>query len=72
MGMVLLGVGGLIRGVVLGCLAGVCAGGDGGIVFARLWFTLSGVALVTTLIFGVVFRDETQDRGEPTGREPSS
>ncbi len=68
-GMVILGVGPMITSVVLGLLGNIFPDGDGGIVFSSLWFTLSGVALVTTLIFAAFFRDETQDQSEPTGHE---
>ena len=59
-GIVILGVGPMITGVVLTGLSSVFPSGDGGIEFQSLWFTLSAVALITTLMFGVFFRDETQ------------
>jgi len=66
-GIVILGVGPMITSVVLGVLGRVFPDGDGGIVFSSLWFTLSAVALVTTVAFGAFFRDETQ--GQATGDE---
>ena len=66
-GIAILGVGPMITSVVLWVLAKVYSDGAGGIEYSSLWFTLSAAALVTTVLFGAFFRDETQDRGEAGG-----
>ena len=65
----MLGVGPMITSGVLGLLGNIFPDGAGGIVFSNLWFTLSAVALITTLLFGAFFRDETQGKGEPAGHD---
>ncbi len=60
-GIIILGVGPVFAGPFLALLGSVF--GENGVVtnFAGMWFTLAAIALITTLLFGLAFRDETQD-----------
>jgi len=62
-GIILLGVGPVFAGPFLGLLGSVF--GEEGVVtnFAGMWFTLAAIALITTVLFALTFRYETQ--GEP-------
>jgi len=59
-GIVILGVGPVFAGPFLGFLGNVF--GEAGVItnFAGMWFTLAGIALITTILFAFSFRDETQ------------
>lgn len=59
-GITILGVGPVIAAPFLGFLGNVF--GENGVVtnFAGLWFTMAAIALVTTVLFSLAFRDETQ------------
>ena len=66
-GIIILGVGPVFAGPFLALLGSVF--GENGVVtnFAGMWFTLAAIALITTVLFGLAFRDETQ--GEITETE---
>ena len=59
-GIIILGVGPVFAGPLLALLGSVF--GEDGVVtnFAGMWFTLAAIALITTVLFGLAFRDETQ------------
>ncbi|HJO10541.1 MAG: MFS transporter [Gammaproteobacteria bacterium] len=59
-GIIILGIGPVLAGPFLGFLGNVF--GEEGVVtnFAGMWFTLAAIALITTVLFGLAFRDETQ------------
>ncbi len=60
-GIIILGVGPIFSGVVMGKLATIY--GDGSIVtnFSGMWYALSTVALITTILLFAFFRDESSD-----------
>lgn len=64
-GIIILGVGPVIAAPFLGFLGNVF--GENGVVtnFAGMWFTLAAIALVTTVLFSLTFKDETE--GEIAG-----
>jgi len=58
-GIIILGVGPVFAGPFLGVL-GIVFGEEGVVTnFAGMWFTLSAIALITTVMFGIAFKDET-------------
>ena len=63
-GIAILGIGPILSGPILGVLANIF--GDGNVVtnFSDMWFTLSGVAVLTTLALMVFFRDEGSDNSD--------
>jgi hypothetical protein len=60
-GIIILGVGPVFAGPFLGFLGNVF--GENGVItnFAGMWFTLSAIALVTTVFFATMFEDETAE-----------
>ncbi len=68
-GIMILGIGPVMAAPALKLLASLF--GDGNVItnFSGMWFALSGVALLTTLVFAAVFRDQTADKRGPTGPE---
>ncbi|MEQ8953895.1 MAG: MFS transporter [Gammaproteobacteria bacterium] len=62
-GIIILGVGPVLAGPFLGLLGNVF--GEAGVVtnFAGMWFTLSIIALLSTLFFGALFKDESTEAG---------
>lgn len=65
----ILGVGPVMAAPALKLLASLF--GDGNVItnFSGMWFALAGVALLTTLVFAAVFRDQTLGQRGPTGPE---
>jgi len=59
-GIIILGAGPMLAGPFLGILGSVF--GEAGVVtdFAGMWFTLAAIALITTVLVGFAFEDETQ------------
>lgn len=64
-GIIILGLGPVIAAPFLGFLSTVFSDEAGVLNYSGLWYTLSGVALVTTVLFLALFRDETQDGDMP-------
>jgi nucleoside transporter len=64
-GIIILGLGPIISAPVLGALSKRFTV-DGVMNYSGLWYTLAGVALVTTVIFGLLWRDETQGQDGET------
>ncbi len=64
-GIIILGVGPVFAGPFLGALAAVF--GEAGVItnYAGLWFTLAAIAMVTTLLFALLFREETEPDAVP-------
>ncbi|MCH7959711.1 MAG: MFS transporter [Candidatus Hydrogenedentes bacterium] len=60
-GIIILGLGPVIAAPFLGFLSTTFSDEAGVLNYSGLWYTLSGVALVTTVLFLAFFRDETQD-----------
>lgn len=67
-GIIILGVGPVFAGPVLQFLSQIFGGQDETLNYAGLWYTLAGIALVTSVGFAVFFRDETAD--DTVQREP--
>ncbi len=59
-GIIILGLGPMLAGPFLGLLGSVF--GEAGVVtdFAGMWFTLATIALLTSLLVGFAFEDETE------------
>ncbi len=68
-GIIILGVGPVLAGPFLELLGRVF--GEEGVVtdYAGMWFTLAAIAFLTTIGFGMYFRDETQGAEGPEGPE---
>jgi MFS family permease len=58
-GMVILGIGPVLAGPLSSALATYFGNGETVTNFSGMRFTLAGMALVTTVLFGALFRDET-------------
>jgi len=63
-GIIILGIGPIFSGAAMSQLTKMF--GDGSIItnFSGMWFALSAVALVTTILLWIAFRDEGQDTPE--------
>lgn len=63
-GIIILGIGPVIAAPFLQILAAVFKTEAGGLDYEPMWLTLSAIALVTTVLFLIFFRDETLDDAE--------
>jgi len=63
-GIIILGLGPIISAPTLTYLSGQFQDADGVMNYSGLWYSLAGVALFTTVIFGLFWRDETQGPDE--------
>ena len=63
-GIIILGLGPIISAPVLTFLSGQFKDAEGAMNYSGLWYSLAGIALFTTVIFGLFWRDETQGPGE--------
>ena len=61
-GIIILGIGPVIAAPTLDFLTKNFKMDDGTLNYSALWYTLSAIALVTTLFVGAFFRDETSGR----------
>jgi nucleoside transporter len=59
-GIIILGVGPITSAPVLGFLSNVFTNEEGVLNYSGLWYSLAGIALITTVLFGLFWRDETQ------------
>lgn len=60
-GIIILGIGPVVAAPTLGFLAKTFTDDAGVLNYSGLWYSLAAIALVTTVLFGLFFRDETQD-----------
>ncbi len=58
-GIIILGVGPVLGGTLLGYLSRIFGDGGGITNYSGFWYSLSGIALVTTVLFLILFKDET-------------
>ena len=68
-GITILGLGPIISAPVLAFLTNVFTPEGGTLNYSYLWYTLAAIACVTTLAFGIFFRDETSGPVETQGPE---
>ena len=72
-GITILGLGPIISAPVLTYLSRIFRLDDGTLDYSGLWYSLAVIALVTTVLFGVFFRDETTEAvAAETGEEEVS
>lgn len=63
-GIIILGVGPVVAAPFLGFLAKTFTPEGGTLNYSNLWYTLSGIAVLTTIVFAAMFRDETKRAAE--------
>ena len=63
-GITILGLGPIVSAPVLAFLSRTFSEDDGQLNYSALWYTLAGIAFVTTSAFGLFFRDETSQVAE--------
>lgn len=68
-GIMILGGGPVLGGWLVGFLDGIYPKVDGGPNFSAIWYTLSGIALVTGIFFVTAFRDQIPDRSDAMSEE---
>lgn len=68
-GIIILGVGPITSAPVLAFLSKVFTDEAGVLNYSGLWYSLAGIALFTTVIFGLLWRDETQGPDEAAGHD---
>jgi len=68
-GIIILGLGPIISAPTLTFLSGQFQDADGVMNYSGLWYSLAGVALFTTVIFGLFWRDETNGPDENAGHD---
>lgn len=58
-GIVILGLGPVLAAPILGFLSSMFRTPEDTLDYTGLWYSLAGIAIVTTILFGLFFRDET-------------
>ncbi len=59
-GIIILGVGPIVAAPTLGALSRAFTAAGGTLNYSYFWYSLMGIALATTVIFALFFRDETR------------